>query len=504
MAETSKPIIVGGGLAGLSAAWHLAARGLAPIVLESHPFAFGGRLRGGEPEQFEYNNKLWAFNTEHAVHGFWANYSNLFRLLESLSTPPKWKNATDEVWFHRRAGRVKLSRAGRALRQGFMPAPLHYLQLFFQPEFWGMLTIADVARLPAILYSLFYIVAADPKLFERKLRSRYLADFIKYWGPNTRDFMVGLSRSGLSAEPDEIPLSGFVAFLRFYSTLNKRHWKYRYLSSISSEELISPILEALRSHKVTLQLDTRVETIFPSPRGWEINTNKGLINASQIILATDASSAQHLLNRSHLKSDGVESWPRTMPPAILRLWFSKSLVTDYEAGIFTGEFMLDNFFWLHKIYKEYREWHAATGGAVLEAHIYGPAEELLKSDETLLATGIHDINMAFPELAGARVHQTLTRLENSHTVFEVNQSQPQVKNRFASTGLYLAGDWVQHPHPSLYMERSVVTGIAAANCVLEEANLDPWEILSPIPPERSARALESLLQAGVRILTRSR
>ena len=41
------PIIIGGGLAGLSAALHLAERGLKPVVLESDPEHAGGRLKAG-------------------------------------------------------------------------------------------------------------------------------------------------------------------------------------------------------------------------------------------------------------------------------------------------------------------------------------------------------------------------------------------------------------------------------------------------------------------------
>ena len=41
-------LIIGGGIAGLSAALHLAERGLRPLILEADPNYLGGRLAGGE------------------------------------------------------------------------------------------------------------------------------------------------------------------------------------------------------------------------------------------------------------------------------------------------------------------------------------------------------------------------------------------------------------------------------------------------------------------------
>ena len=75
MINTTEPnifpvVIIWGGLAGLSAAAHLAARGVAPLLLDADRLWPGGRLAGGDPDTFTYEGRTWSFASEHGMHGF--------------------------------------------------------------------------------------------------------------------------------------------------------------------------------------------------------------------------------------------------------------------------------------------------------------------------------------------------------------------------------------------------------------------------------------------------
>jgi isorenieratene synthase len=68
-------------------------------------------------------------------------------------------------------------------------------------------------------------------------------------------------------------------------------------------------------------------------------------------------------------------------------------------------------------------------------------------------------------------------------------------------GLLACGDWIGHPSPALWMERCCVTGIAAANHVLESNGAEPFPLIPPREPEELARFLERAVLGGRRIVS---
>ena len=135
----------------------------------------------------------------------------------------------------------------------------------------------------------------------------------------------------------------------------------------------------------------------------------------------------------------------------------------------TGDFQIDNFFWLHQLYDEFAEWKS-QGGSAVEVHLYGSEKLLDQPDQNLLILAINEIQHAFPELRGSFVHGAVRRNSRIHTELRV----PTKDSLWLETpwpGLLACGDWIGYDTPSLWMERSTVTGMAAANVVLKAQGL---------------------------------
>jgi isorenieratene synthase len=441
-------IVIGGGLAGLTAGLHLAERGLNVNVLEADPHFPGGRVSGKETVEIDG----WRFPGEHGVHGIWSPYLNLQAMLSRHRIRPVFVPAKEEDWIYRRGNHIKKAAVGSALRQSWIPAPFHYLNLFLRPSFLAMLELTDYASLFSVWYTLIFAVGVDPLVEGQPLGRLRLIDMIRRWSPALRAFMIGLTRSGLSGQPEEIPLSGYIAFLRFYSILRRDAWIFSYLPSGGGISLIDPLVGRLQELGGVLGLGRRVTTVERTADGWTVHwqgaqdpTQTGMLHAGQIILAADSPNTARILQASPDTAPQAASleFPRGMETAVVRVWFDTAPRSTSEAGIFTGDFILDNFFWLDRILEPYLRWRTATGGSAIEAHIYGPPDLLAEPDAVILARAINNILSAFPELRGHKIHQVLQRNPATHTLFGIGPVERHLGIETPWSGLFCCGDWVR-------------------------------------------------------------
>lgn len=230
--------------------------------------------------------------------------------------------------------------------------------------------------------------------------------------------------------------------------------------------------------------------------GWEVTVQAGgqtyTLKATRVILAVDAPAAKKLLQESPATAEAAARlrFPAGVPTAIIRLWFKVKPRAIAEAGIYTGDFVMDNFFWLDRLQTAYAEWSRATGGSAIEMHIYGPPELVAQPDASLLARVLIDTYRVFPELRGTLLHSRLLRNEASHTLFSVGEPGEHLGIETPWPNLFACGDWVYHPAPALYLERATTTGIAAANAVLSSLGQEPWPLLPHPQPEWLAGQIE--------------
>jgi isorenieratene synthase len=494
------------------AAIHLAERGLAPLVLEADPHWIGGRLRDREAVAFAQAGQHWHFPGEHGVHGIWAHYRNFKATLDRLALLPTLVPAREETWIFGQGRRVRRARVGSAIRGSLLPAPFHYLYCFLRPSFLNMLTLRDIIALPRVLMTLFVAMGIDPLAERRSLHGTSLADLTRLWPPRLRGLFTGLARSGLSAHPDEVPASGWIAFLRFYTLLRRDAWGFAYLPGTGGACVAEPLAAVAQQHGAEVRLGWRAEQLRHAGDGWEVvaahddTASHTTLLASHVILATDAPAAARLLTASPATAEIAHTlrFHTGTATAVIRLWFSVQPRRGAEAGIYSGDFAMDNFFWLHRLQPAYRDWSSATGGSAIEMHVYASPDLLALPDEALLARVIDDTYRAFPELADHLVYRSIARNEPTHTLFAVGRMSEHLGVLTPWRNLFACGDWVYHPSPALFLERATVTGIAAANATLSCCGLPPWNLHSHPRPELLAGLIATLLQGARQVLRRQR
>ncbi len=167
-------IIIGGGVAGLTSALHLAERGLRPLILEANE-RVGGRLSGKEDILVNEH----CFPNEHGVHGIWSSYVNLKSMLRRYEILPYLIPAKEEQWIYRADKFIGRAPIGSLIRNSKFPAPLHYIQLLLLPQIWWMLDIRDWASLFNVWSTLTMAIGVDPFVEDQPLEGLTFGEAIR-------------------------------------------------------------------------------------------------------------------------------------------------------------------------------------------------------------------------------------------------------------------------------------------------------------------------------------
>jgi isorenieratene synthase len=497
-------VVIGAGLAGLSAAIHLAARDVPPLVLEIATTWPGGRLSGGPPDTFEHGGQTWSFNSESGAHALWGGYDNMRAMLDRF-IEIELRQSEGEEWINRWGQHVRYVEAGTNVRRSWIPAPLHYLNLLLNPRFWGTITPLDFLSLPGFITSLLLTTGFDPIMEGIELKGLTIEDYFRFWTPNLKATFRGLGHSLLAAHTRYISLSAFIAAIRFYTLLRRDTWQLGYLPGNAHDCLIGPLAAKIEELGGMVLLGTRALSLTRNGDYWDVRVEDARLGgvrsltAASVIFAAEPYAAREILLNSPDTAAAAQQleFPPSIESATARMWFDRQPRDGAPGGMFTGDFEIDNFFWLDRLHSEFADWHA-TGGSAIEVHFYSTAEFFERSDQLLLVTATTEVQRAFPELRGHFVYGAVRRNGLTMTQFQV----PGAQSLYVETpwpNVYACGDWIGYPTPALWMERCTITGLAAANHVLRANGADPWNIIPPREPEALARWMGGLVRAGRRV-----
>ena len=221
-----------------------------------------------------------------------------------------------------------------------------------------MLDIRDWLGIFSVWSTLLMAIGIDPFVEDQPLEGRTFGESLKRWGPAMRALFFGLTRNGLSTDPDKVPLAGFLAFLRFYTVMRRDAWAFGYFPNGSSEiiEKLSAKIKALGGE---IRYQSRVKRITKYGdwiAHFESDSSHDKIKAPYVILASDLPASESIIKNSFPADVGAGSprpyfFPHGLAHAVICLWFDRTPRKTPEFGIFSGEFIMHNFFWLHKIYE---------------------------------------------------------------------------------------------------------------------------------------------------------
>ncbi len=439
MISSSDVVVVGGGLAGLSAAASLVETGRRVALLEWRPYV------GGRAYSYEHSGLGEVIDSQHVVLGCCTNVVDLC----AKAGIGDWIRWYDELVFLEPNGRRS------RLRPGALPAPMHQTLSFVQAP---MLSLRDKAGIASGLARFLRgYPADDSESFARWLKRTGQTEraIRHFWEP----VVVGALND--SFERCSVKYAGKVfheSFLRS-AEAGRLGIPARPLS-----EFFEPVATFARNSGADVRIRCGVSGLRQEGQGWVLTLNGGAeMRAESVVLATDYRRALQLMSALPGGEGIAEAGKQfvSAPITTVHLWYDRE-VTELDHAV-----LLDTRIQWMFAKSRIRRWERARG-SYLELVISASFAELALSREAILSAAIEEAKGFFPGIREAQLLKSGV-LKEARATFSVvpglDRYRPQQATQWP--GLFLAGDWTATEWPST-MEGAARSGRLAAGELVGE------------------------------------
>ena len=461
-------VVVGGGLAGVSAATVLAERGVSVVLAEREP-VLGGRVSGwadrlssGDP-----------FTMERGFHAFFRQYYNLRALLRRIDPELSFLQPLADYPILGPEGQ-RQSFAGLPRRP-----PWNVVALTRRTPTLGW---RDLLRVDAgaALAMLRYEPAWTYQRFDDRSAADYL-DSLRFPAAARRMLFDVFAHSFFNPE-ERMSAGELLMMFHFYFAGNPEGLVFDVSTRPFPEAIWDPMAAYLAGRDVDVRTACPVSRIARrGDGGWTVGLEHGSdLTADLVVLALNVAALQALVAASPDLDDprfraDVAGLAETLPFAVWRLWLDRPAGPERApfAGT-TGLGGLDNISLYERFDDHSRTWADRHGGSVVELHAYAvPTDAPEASLRSSLLDGLHRV---YPELADARTIDERFLMRHDCPAFGPGSFARRPTVATAFDGVALAGDFIKLPFPSALMERAVSSGFLAANRLLSAHGLRPEPI----------------------------
>jgi len=426
-------VVVGGGLAGMSAAVALAETGRQVTLLEWRPYV------GGRAYSYEHPAMKEVIDSQHVILGCCTNVVDLCT------------RAGVADWIRWYAELVFLEPGGQrsTLRSGALPAPLHQTLSFLRAP---MLSVRDKAGIASgMARFLKGYPADDGESFASWLRRTGQTEraIRHFWEP----VVVGALND--SFERCSVKYAGKI----FYESFLRSPQAGRLgIPTRPLTEFFGPVARLAQEKGVEVKLRCGVSGLRQEQGRWVLNLSSGAeMRAESVVLATDFRKALELMSTLPHEEAGTPDMEQMLiaPITTVHLWFDRE-VTELDHAV-----LLDTRIQWMFAKSRIRQWERARG-SYLELVISASFAEMGVSREEILRLALAEAAIFFPLMLEARLVKSSV-LKEARATFSVAPGMDRIRPGQSTRwpGLFLAGDWTRTEWPST-MEGAVRSGRLAA------------------------------------------
>ncbi len=456
--------VIGGGIAGMSAAAHLAERGFEVTIFEKDHFLCG------KMGSWDFESNGEKLQVEHGFHAFFRQYHNLRNFMKDKLDNFQYLIPINDyvVLFEDKS------------RQGFKELdPTPGLNVLDMRRFgvFNYLTFINPLSIP-FLGLLKFDLKKTYKKYDKESFERYAKRTMM---PKRMQLMFNTFARAFFSEPHKMSMAELIKGFHFYFLSNEDGLIYDVLNDDFSTTFEKPWREFLEKNGVDIKLNTEVNKIDKKPDGYQINGKE----FDYCILATDVKHIKPLVENSpSLKQYSkfhhqIEKLGNSDRYAVLRIWTDKfENANDLPFFIFTDRMQcLDSITLYHKMEKESTEWSEKNKGGIFELHSYALPNHL-DTEEKIREQLLNEFFHFMPELKDLNIVHSYFQHKQDFAAFHVglHANRPTITTEIPN--LYLAGDWVKMDNCTMLMEAAYTSGAIAANEIFTKEGLTENKLVS--------------------------
>ncbi|MGC5401935.1 FAD-dependent oxidoreductase [Streptomyces sp. DT20] len=480
--------VIGGGIAGISAATVLAERGARVTLYEREP-GLGGRL-AGRPTEIADGTTV---TMSRGFHAFFRQYYNLRGLLRRVDPGLRTLTGLPDYPLRHSTGLydsfARVPRTPPFSVLGFVAlSPTFGLRDLVRMRPRAALPLLDV-RVPDVYEQLDEVSAHD---FLTRIRFPEAAHHLAF---------EVFSRS-FFADPRELSAAELVLMFHIYFLGSSEGLLFDVPDEPFPQALWEPLRRYLEGHSAQVRTGSAVENVTPLVGGGHDVTADGRTRRHDaLVLALDTDGLRKAVAASPGLGDA--SWRakveglRTAPPFLVsRLWLDRPVAPDRPGFLGTSGYPpLDNVSVLDRWEGEAARWARRHRGSVLELHAYAVSPDADRAEVQTAA--IEQLHRVYPETRSARVVDVRHEWRADCPLFPVGGYPHRPGVRTPDPTVTVAGDLVRTGLPVALMERAATSGFLAANALLERWGVR-GQTLWTVPRAGRSAVLRGLAALGTR------
>ncbi|XP_054786317.1 uncharacterized protein LOC129292724 isoform X3 [Prosopis cineraria] len=369
--------------------------------------------------------------------------------------------------------------------------------------------VSNISRFASIAYSIGNLILQPMIDFDntdtawRKYDSITARELFKQFGCSERlyqDILGPLVHVGLFAPAEQCSAAATLGLLNFIVLASQKDFDIAWPRGAVKEKIFEPWMDSLRAKGCKFVENSRVtDLIFNEETGCvsEVVCGGVTYKADAVIMAVAISTLQEIINKSPTlcsREDFLKVLNLGSVDVLsVKLWLDQKVKIPAATNACSG---FDNSFaWTFFDLNVIQDEHQSDSMTVLQADFYYANELLPLKDEQMVVKLKSYLSKYIKEFENAKVvDKEIGRYPKSLTHFFPGSYKNALRGSTSFPNLFMAGDWIVNRHGSWAQEKSYVTGLEAANRVVDY--LEEGSFARILPVEEAEPHIQTLRNAN--------